>query len=82
MPDGRSALTDAKRKRRQRERKSRERARRAAGVEEIVGVPFTHEMIYELIEDGDIDREDSRDPKKLARALVERAGLSPAPEVP
>ena len=75
MPDGRTALTGAERKRRQ-------RARRAAGVEEIVGVPFTRAMINDLIEDGDIDREDSRDPNKLARALVKRAGLPVAPEVP
>ena len=66
----------------QAERKRRERARRAAGIEEIVGVPFTNEMIDALIDQGLLDEEASRDPKKLARALVERAGFPPAPEVP
>ena len=64
------------------ERNRRLRARRVAGIETIIGVPVTHEMIEALIEGGDIGAEDSRDPKKLARALVKRAGLPPAPEVP
>jgi hypothetical protein len=63
------------------ERQRRKRARRNAGIEEIIGVPFTHEMIEALIESGQIDLEDSRDPKKLARALVKRAKLPPPPEI-
>ena len=71
---GSRPLSDAERKRRQ-------RARRNAGIEEIVGVPVTHEMIEALIEGGQIGLEDSRDPKKLARALIKRARLPPPPEI-
>ena len=67
----RPPLTDAGRK----------RARRVVGIEEIIGVPFTHEMIQALIEGGQIGLEDSRDPEKLARALIERARLPPPPEI-
>ncbi len=65
------------------ERQRRKRARRSAGIEEIIGVPITHEMIEMLVDDPNVSltAEDSRDPKKLARALVKRAKLPPPPEI-
>ena len=58
------------------------RARRDAGIEGILDMPYTNEMIDVMIDDGDIRVEDSRDHKKLVRAIVKRARLPLTPEVP
>ena len=65
------------------ERQRRKRARRNAGIEEIVGVPITNEMIEVLVDDVDVSLTavDSRDPKKLAQAIIKRAKLPPPPEI-